>query len=68
LAEYSHLGLSAFSHVDLPLVDIALDRTIDKTGKRRLPTYSSTPSQDAAVYPGFDRFGRIKRISTTRAT
>ncbi|MBX3405075.1 MAG: hypothetical protein KF699_16830 [Phycisphaeraceae bacterium] len=58
LAEYGYVGLGMVSLVDLGLADVQLDRTIDSTGRRR---YGTTTSQSAAVYPGWDRFGRVKR-------
>jgi RHS repeat-associated protein len=45
---------------DLPAADVQLDRTLDRTGRRSYGTTSST-SQTVGVYPGFDRFGRVKR-------
>lgn len=57
-AKYAYLGLSIPAVVDYHEADIQLDRTIDRTGHRRA---SGTSSQVDGVYPGFDRFGRLKR-------
>ncbi|MCC6322744.1 MAG: hypothetical protein IT438_15050 [Phycisphaerales bacterium] len=61
IAEYTSLGLGAHSHIELAMAGdgVLLDRTLDRTG-RRTSTDTNTV-QDSGVYPGFDRFGRLKR-------
>ncbi len=62
IVQYDYVGLSMIAHKDLALADIALDRTVDSTGRRQYGAGSGAIStQDAAAYPGYDRFGRVKR-------
>jgi RHS repeat-associated protein len=56
---YQYNGLSMPAVVDYVSMDIQLDRTIDRAGDRS--PYPATPTQTAGAYPGFDRFGRLKR-------
>ncbi len=55
---YRHLGLGMVAEVDYPAPDIQLDRTVSDDGKRRMQGFTS---QSAGVYPGWDRFGRVKK-------
>ncbi|HYD00989.1 MAG TPA: RHS repeat-associated core domain-containing protein [Phycisphaerales bacterium] len=59
IANYQYNGLAMPAVVDYATMDIQLDRTIDRAGDRA--PYPATPTQTAGVYPGFDRFGRLKR-------
>jgi len=58
LAEYTYVGLDMPAVVDLATADVQLDRTFSHEGKR----YSAgKTTQTAGTYPGWDRFGRVKR-------
>lgn len=56
IVSYKHVGLDMFALVDYPQPDVQLDRTMSAEGKRRIHSFSS---QNAGVYPGWDRHGRI---------
>ncbi|MCC6678250.1 MAG: hypothetical protein IT436_14005, partial [Phycisphaerales bacterium] len=58
LAEYTYVGLDMPSVVDYATADVQLDRTFSHEGKR----YSAgKTTQTAGSYPGWDRFGRVRR-------
>lgn len=58
LAAYTYVGLDMPSVVDYATADVQLDRTFSHEGKR----YSAgKTTQTAGSYPGWDRFGRVKR-------
>jgi RHS repeat-associated protein len=59
LAAYKRVGADVFAVVDYPTIDIQLDRTWS-AGDRKRRTNGWT-SQNAGVYPGLDRFGRVIR-------
>ncbi|MCC6910301.1 MAG: hypothetical protein IT430_20395 [Phycisphaerales bacterium] len=58
LVLYEHLGLGMIAAVDYATADVQLDRTVSHNGKRRTQAYQT---QNAGVYPGWDRFGRVKK-------
>ncbi|MCW5777310.1 MAG: RHS repeat-associated core domain-containing protein, partial [Phycisphaeraceae bacterium] len=58
LVGYGYVGLDMFALVDYTRPDVQLDRTYSGDGKRRTSGYTT---QDAGVYPGWDRFGRVVR-------
>ncbi len=58
LIEYSYVGLDLVPIVDYVVASVQLDRTFSHDGKRR---YYTLNTQDAGVYPGWDRFGRVQR-------
>ncbi len=58
LTQYDYLGSSMIAAVDYPTPDVQLDRTFSHEGKRRTQGFSG---QDVGVYPGWDRFGRVKK-------
>ncbi|MCL4198907.1 MAG: hypothetical protein KJZ69_15575, partial [Phycisphaerales bacterium] len=55
---YQHVGLGMVASVDYPTPDVSLDRTLSHDGKRRTQGYQT---QWEGVYPGWDRFGRVKK-------
>jgi hypothetical protein len=57
---FSHVGLGLAAEVDYPVSDVQLDRTASGDGKRRTQGFTT---QAAGVYPGWDRFGRVGRVS-----
>lgn len=57
LVEYSYLGMGMFAVTDYPVPDVQLDRTLSPDGKRNAVGHTD---QDSGVYPGFDKFGRVK--------
>lgn len=63
LVEYFYVGNRTASHVDFASADIQLDRTVDSAGNRRYgdPLSGGYDTQAQAAYPGWDRFGRVKR-------
>ena len=67
IAAYDYAGLSMLAHEDLVQADVALDRTVDAYGRRRYGSGTGAiTSQAAATYPGYDRFGRVKRQAWVR--
>ncbi len=58
LVLYEHLGLGMIAAVDYATADVQLDRTVSHNGKRRTQAYQT---QNAGAYPGWDRFGRVKK-------
>ena len=54
---YEHVGWGRIAEVDYAAPDVQLDRTFSHEGKRNTQFYSS---QAAGVYPGWDRFGRVR--------
>jgi len=46
------------AEVDYPAPDIQIDRTLSHGGKRRM---QGKTTQNAGIYPGWDRFGRVKK-------
>ncbi len=56
--KYQHVGLGMVAEVDYPAPDIQLDRTVSHDGKRNNQGFTT---QTSGVYPGWDRFGRVKK-------
>ena len=69
--KYGFIGLDIVGRVDYPIPDVQLDRTVSHEGKRR---YGTVTTQSAGIYPGLDKFGRVKKHAwvdgayTTHAT
>jgi RHS repeat-associated protein len=68
IVSYERIGLDMTSLVNYEVPAVQLDRTYSNEGKRRAVGYTT---QAAGVYPGWDRFGRVRRqswvdTSTTR--
>ncbi len=55
--EYDHIGVTMLAVADLYEVDVQLDYTTSHTGERNF----GTKTENAGIYPGFDRFGRVLR-------
>ncbi len=53
-----HVGLGMVAEVDYPVIDVQLDRTVSHDGKRNNQGFTS---QTSGIYPGWDRFGRVKK-------
>src|SRR5690606_26650233 len=54
---YRFGGLGIVAEVDYEAPDVQLCRTFDSDGKRSMQGHDS---QDPGIYPGWDRFGRVK--------
>jgi RHS repeat-associated protein len=61
LAAYSRVGQDVFAVVDYQTIDVQLDRTWSAGDRNRRS--NNWTGQDAGVYPGLDRFGRVIRQS-----
>jgi hypothetical protein len=54
-----YLGLWMPVSVDLPLIDVQMDRTASHNGKRSVRGYTT---QTAGLYPGWGRHGRRAKL------
>ncbi len=62
VVKYSYVGLDRVSVVDFALPNVQLDRTFSHDGKRHYDVLS-LEEQNPGVFPGWDRFGRTKRLA-----